>query len=310
MSDSIFQQLEVSFENRIADPSLFKNTWDAFTAVYPPTHCLLDFNELPSTAAARESGDLGFAVLWIVQSVLIRCIHFDVNQIQPWSIPLKDNTIGAMAHSEYDELKMTVSFADDESIILSGSKRYISGGTSADLILVTARKEYEDKFTHIISIPANTLPHNALNDITLSLLPTIKHARLLLEEFKCSSSQSSPVNGKALRKILKKWSLIERALIGEAYIGFLCYLTRNIPVKDQNELISEAEYLLSVQKSFSRQQLENAFSDKHVDILGDVARVLNITQRLAQYAMEHPEKLNGSAIMRFKDLHLFNKMRL
>ncbi|MGB4270030.1 MAG: hypothetical protein WBK20_12740, partial [Spirochaetota bacterium] len=179
-----------------------------------------------------------------------------------------------------------------------------------DMLLLTARKPGEDKFTKMMYIPAKSLPENALQDINLSILPTIRHSSLTLTEFPCDASQCCPLKDKELRKILKKWSLIERSLIGEAYIAFLCYLAKNIPLPDQEQTLSETEELLSLQMNFSREQLENAFSDKYVETLGDVARVLNITQKIANFCMEHPDSLTKPIQLRVNDLNLFNKMRL
>lgn len=310
MGDSTLEKLEHSYTNRIQNHALFKDAWNLFVNDYPPTHCLLDFKELPSTSVALHAGDLGFAILWIVQSVLIRCILYNINQLQPWSIELQNNTIGAMAHTEPDTNRMIARYSDTNTLVLSGKKNYISGGTDAEVLLVTARRPGEDKFTKLLYIPVKNLPENALQDIKLSILPSIKHSSLTLADFICSSYQSCPVKDKDLRKILKKWSLIERSLIGEAYIAFLLYLVKNIQLPEQSKTIEEVENLLSLQKSFSRQQLENAFSDKFVDTLGDVASVLSITQLLASYCMEHINTLNNDIKARINDLNLFNKLRL
>ncbi len=309
MSDSTFQTLEHSYIDRVNNHALFKDAWYVFTRDYPPTHCLLDYKQLPSTSIALHSGDLGFALLWIVQSVLIRCILFDINQLQGWNINLHDTTIGAMAHTEPDAYRMIARYSDINTLVLSGKKSYISGGADADMLLLTARRPGEDKFTKMIYIPSKSLPENALQDINLSILPTIKHSSLTLNDYICDASQCCPVKDKQLRKILKKWSLIERSLIGEAYIAFLCYLAKNIPLPYQDTL-NEAEELLSLQMQFSREQLENAFSDKYVDALGDVARVLNITQKIANYCMEHPDAITKPIQLRINDLNLFNKIRL
>ncbi|MCX8124902.1 MAG: hypothetical protein N3F66_12180 [Spirochaetes bacterium] len=310
MNSTIFQKLEQSYADRVKNHALFKDAWSVFINEFPPTHCLLDFKELPSTSIALNSGDLGFALLWIVQSVLIRCILFNVNQLQPWDIPVQTTTIGAMAHTEPDNNRMIVRYSDAHTLILSGHKRYISGGSDADIILLTARRPGDEKYSKLIYIPVTSLPQNVLQDINLSILPTIKHSSLTLSSFTCPTSQCCPVKDKELRKILKKWSLIERALIGEAYIAFLCYLAKHIPLPNQQQLLEESLNLLSLQKDFSRQQIENAFADKFIDTLGDVARVLNITQTLANFCMEKPDMLQESITLRANDLNLFNKIRL
>lgn len=310
MGDSTLEKLEHSYTNRIQNHALFNDAWNLFVNNYPPTHCLLDFKELPSTSVALHAGDLGFAILWIVQSVLIRCILYNINQLQPWTIDLQNNKISAMAHTEPDTNRMIARYSDTDTLVLSGKKNYISGGADADMILVTARRPGEDKFTKMIYIPVKSLPENALQENNLSILPSIKHSSLTLTDFNCNASQCCPVKDKELRKILKKWSLIERSLIGEAYIAFLLYLVKNIQLPEQDKIIDQAQNLLSMQKSFSRQQLENAFSDKFIDTLGDVASVLSITQLVASYCMENINTLNNSIKARINDLNLFNKLRL
>ena len=310
MGDSTLEKLEHSYTNRIQNHALFNDAWNLFVNDYPPTHCLLDFKELPSTSVALYAGDLGFAILWIVQSVLIRCIIYNINQLQPWPLELHNNTIGAMAHTEPDTNRMIARYSDQNTLVLTGKKNYISGGTDADMVLVTARRPGENKFTKMIYIPAKRLPENALQDINLSILPSIKHSSLTLTDYSCNASQCCPVKDKELRKILKKWSLIERSLIGEAYIAFLLYLVKNIQLPEQDKIIDQTQNLLSMQKSFSRQQLENAFSDKFIDTLGDVASVLSITQLVASHCMENINTLNNPIKARINDLNLFNKLRL
>lgn len=311
MGDSSLHKIESTYSDRFHNHSLFKESWIAFASNYPPSHCLLDFNQLPSTDVALHCGDLGFALLWIVQSVLIRCVYFDINQLQPWEIPaLTPVTIGAMAHTEPDTARMTARYIDNNTLSLSGHKKYITGGKDADLLFVTARRTGEDKFTKIVYIQTYLLPENALQQLDMSILPTINHATLTLDDFPCNALQCSPVKDKELRKILKKWSLVERALIGEAYIGYLCYLAKNITMPDQKELIDEVENLLALQKTFTRQQLENAFSNNYIDTLGDVARVLSVTQKISNYCMENPQTPGDSITLRLHDLNLFNKIRL
>lgn len=310
MGDSTLEKLEHSYTHRIQNHAMFNDAWNLFVNDYPPTYCLLDFKELPSTKVALQAGDLGFAILWIVQSVLIRCILYNINQLQPWPLELQNNTIGAMAHTEPDTNRMIARYSDKNTLVISGKKNYISGGIDADMLLVTARRPGEDNFTKIISISVKSLPENALQDINLSILPSIKHSSLTLSDYACRTSQGCPIKDKDLRKILKKWSLIERSLIGEAYIAFLLYLVKNIQLHEQEKIIDQTENLLSMQKSFSRQQLENAFSDKFVDTLGDVASVLSITQLVATHCMENINTINNSVKVRINDLNLFNKLRL
>ena len=310
MGDSTLETLKHSYTDRINNHTLFKDAWNLFVHDYPPTHCLLDYKELPSTSIALYAGDLGFAILWIIQSVLIRCLLYSINQLQPWQIDLQSNTIGAMAHTEPDSNPMIARYSDKNTLLLTGKKNYISGGSNANILLLTARRPGDDKITKLIYIAANDLPENTLQDINLSILPTIKHSSLTLIDFSCNSKNCCPIKDKDLRKILKKWSLIERSLIGEAYIAFLLHLAKNIPIPDQINIINEAENLLSLQKSFTRQQIENAFSDKFIDTLGDIASVLNITQQLSSFCMANSNRLNSSIKARLQDLNLFNKLRL
>ncbi len=315
---SLIQQLEQNYVERSSNKSMFRDTWNKVCAEFPPV-AEFDYNSniFPSTRLAKEAGDMGLAILWVVQFSLFRCIIKDTIGLMDQDHPifsrirsLEDNSIGAMAHTEPRDNRLIIK-RDDSSVVLNGTKRYISGGLDADILLVTGRYPGDEQYTKMIFMPVESLPEGSLLSQDLEILNTISHGTLTLDDFQCHSEYLFPVKGKALRKILKRWSMIERTLIVEAYIGFMHYIASACSQSEEVcGQMDDLRELIDFHQSFSRQQMQNAWNGEFVETGGDMAKILGITQTLVHYISHNNQALPPEVVARARDLQLFNKLRV
>lgn len=297
---------------------MFRDTWKNICAEFPPV-AEFDYNSniFPSTRLANEAGDMGLAILWIVQFSLFRCIIKDTLGLMDQDHPLfsmihalEDTTIGAMAHTEPRDNRLIIK-RDESSVVLNGIKRYISGGLDADILLVTGRYPGDEQYTKMIFMPVQSLPEDSLLSQNLEILNTISHGTLTLNDFQCHREYLFPVKGKALRKILKRWSMIERTLIVEAYIGFMHYLASACSKSEEvSGQMDDLRELFNFHQTFSRKQMQNAWNGEFVETGGDMAKILGITQTLVHYISHSSQDLPPEVVARAKNLQLFNKLRV
>ncbi len=315
---SLIENLEKTFIERSNDRSLFRETWNQVCREFPPAadH---DYKTsmFPSTRFAMEAGEMGFAILWIVQFALFRCILKDALSDMKDDHPLvsrissvDDTVIGAMAHNEPRDNRMMIR-SEESTVLLNGAKKYISGGYDADVLLVTGRRSGDDHYSKMVYLPVEIIPDGSLVSQDLEVLYTISHGMLVIDDCRCDKSNLFPIKDKDLRKLLKRWSMVERTLIVEAYIGFMKYLADACEASEEiRERKDELQEMLDFHIDFSRKQMDNAWNRNFVDTGGDMAGILGITQALIQYIANNREKLPPEITARARNLQLFNKLRV
>lgn len=271
----------------------------------------------PTTIITRETGDLGLAVLWIVQSMLIRPILKDITfnanitgKISELLSGISNCSLCALANSESSE-NPVVYTENNGSIIFNGEKKFITAGVNADLIIVTCRKPGEEKVSGVALIGTNTLPAGALTELDLNIFRSVNHAKLLLNEFTAESGIIPEADPAAIRRSLKKWGIIERALIMESFISFMIYSNRlftekNILVVQEDELVE----LLGLQSESVNRQLEEAVYGNRVDTKNsDADRVLSAASKLKEKFQAFPERFSEEDRIKLSDLSLFDSLK-
>ncbi len=228
----MLESLEASFGARSSDDSLFRAAWSGVAELMPPAPFLpCDALEMPSFLLARHAGDLGFAILWIVQSTLVRSLLADLGPGVASMSGGGPATIGALAHSE-DSAHPVTAVERGDVVELSGVKKYITGGIHADFVMVTARKPGDDKISSITAVPAASFPTGALRPLAMDSLKTTSHASLRLDAFTAPRSFLISAEPAALRKAIKRWSIIERSLIMQAYAGLVLYAAEKLAQRE------------------------------------------------------------------------------
>lgn len=212
----LLQELKESFSSRRGH--FDSEVWQRITSFFPLSE---EAMELPP-AALSSTMDLGLQILWIVQRTLVRGIAAECGLPD---LPLE--SIGAMAHGD-DPDNPVVAKKEKGQWTLSGIKKYITGGASANILYVTARDTADGKSEYLFSIPVEDLPDKALAPIELPALQTVPHGRLTLNGLRTAPPAVS--DGSHLRKALARWSLMERAGIVQALLDTavsLCQIETN-----------------------------------------------------------------------------------
>ena len=223
-----------TYLERCDNSGLQKKTWqDTIAVAFPPD--LSDGRTTrPSTRLAGESGDLGCALLWIVQSALVRpflgLIRLQAD-LTPDQMSLLSTFVqtgcGAMAHSEPKEAPVVLT-TEPLGLRLNGIKKYITAGSQADFILMSARGPGDEKVSRLLLLPVSAISTGEIIPLDLKALRTTSHGRLTLENKTVPGHYLLPLTPPMVRKGLKINGLVERSLIMEAVLAFMLYLNRRL----------------------------------------------------------------------------------
>lgn len=312
----LIELINSRFIERTADLQLQKNVWEATAGYFRPDISLYR-NVRPSVVIARETGDLGLSVLWIVETALARPILKDITLninnsagIAPVVSCINDKTLVALAHSESPEAPVTYIRSDDKAI-LNGTKKYITAGRNADLLMVTCRTPGAQKPDGIAFIRKNSVPAGSLVPLNLKIMQTVDHASFIMEELAIDSVQVPECDPAALRRSVKKWGIIERALIMESYIGFLVYCNHllrdiNVTIASDDELIS----MLEKQSESASKQIDEAVYEKMITTENaGTGEIIKITGRFRKAYTEKEQEIPDEYKIRLADLFLFNNLK-
>lgn len=312
----LIDKINSTFLKRTEDLASQKDIWIDLAAQFRP-----EINQYrtarPSTILARETGDMGLAVLWIVQSMLIRPILKDVSlnaniteNISRILSAVDTCCICALANSE-SASNPVVYEEDNGRIILSGEKKFITAGVNADLIIVTCRKPGEDKVSGIALVGRETIPSGSLFDLNLNIFRSVNHARLSFSRFSTDRDVIPEIDPAIVRRSLKKWGIIERALIMESFISFLLYANRLFTSKDI--IIAQDEELINfqgLQTESANSQLEEALYGKKIETKNtDAAGIFLILQKFKEKFSEHIERFSEEERIKLSDLSLFDNLK-
>ena len=80
--------------------------------------------------------------------------------------------------------------------------------------------------------------------LDLAIMRTVDHTGLNLEEFKLAAERLPGVDPRVIRRSVKKWGIVERALIMEAFQAFLLYC--NYLFRDLSVTIASDDELISL----------------------------------------------------------------
>ncbi len=276
--DDFLKRLHADYSARRDDRSRRAVVWNELCAHFPPSIEACAAGTPPSTLLARDAGDLGIAILWIVQAALVRPIASEIGA--PGTAFSSPASIGALAHSEDPARPMRVAM-DRGGPALSGHKKYITGGLDADWIIITAMGGDETGPRAVYVRTAN-LPAGALEEIELGMLGTTSHARLSLSGQSPEGAVLLPADGRTVRRAVKRWGIVERALILEAYAGLCSHLARRTGLA---EIQARLDELIAARSLSRRGQVEAAMAGARIEPGGaDVAELTGISASIAEAA--------------------------
>lgn len=318
--EHLLKKIEESYARRTGNPSLQKNCWERVTEILPPTLAAVSSDSPYSSGIiAEKSGDLGMALLWIVEASLIRGLLGELIKEEPSGSRLRGiaenigpELIGALAHSEDKDAPLTLT-EEGGRLLLSGRKKYITGGSTADFILITGREVGEEKISRMVLLPIGMLPPDALQELSLNTLGTISHASLNLERSGLPAHYAFSLEASTLRRALKKWSLIERSLILESFLGLMLYIMN----RSSGLIVFEGNIRETVQRmridqtAVIRKQIASALEGTRVEENRiPVQELLDCVQSLKRALENDAGILSADLLARTRDLDLFSHIRL
>ncbi len=227
MKKSILTSIEESFLSRYRQRQFSLDLWQSIMEAWPPA---LETGSRPSLVMARRSGDAGLALLWVVQAALVRPI---LQCVADQDTPL----LGALCHAEEREDPMIIK-RKNGCVLLSGSKRFVSGGPEADLLLVTGRSEPEGKIDWLLALPPEELAP-FMKELSLPALNTVPHGRFSVTDFNPERYLETDTDPSLLRRILKTSGLLERSSIVEMVCGLGLYLAEKSGHEKKGETLKK-----------------------------------------------------------------------
>ncbi|HPS57258.1 MAG TPA: hypothetical protein PK514_04055 [Spirochaetota bacterium] len=312
----LIELINTGITARTSDLSMQKKVWESVTEFFRPDINLYR-NTRPSVVLARETGDLGLAVLWVVQAALARPVLKDLtlnlenaSGISPVVSGMNDKTILSLAHSESPAAPVTY-MINGEVAVINGTKKFITAGRNSGLIMITCRETGAPKIDRIALVNNKELPAGAMNPLDLKIMRTIDHTSLTLNEFDLDAERLPSVDPRVIRRSVKKWGIVERALIMESFIAFLLYCEYvfselGVTIASDDEIIS----LLEKQTESASKQLEEAVFEKQITTgnagMEDVIKLAGRFQH-AYYEKEHT--IPADEKIRLADLFLFNNLK-
>jgi hypothetical protein len=316
----LFARLEDGFVSRCGNFTLQRAAWEELAREYPPF--LERYREaagpLPSGTVARRAGDLGLAMLWIVQATIIRALLTDLrlagdaSRIGALLDMLEHDRIASLAHSEDPANPVIAETRESTETFVKGTKKYVTGGFLSDLIILTMRGAGEEKVSRAAVIPAYILPDDAMEDLNLQALRSMSHTRLVLRSFGIPESDVLDIAPADLRRAIRRWGIVERALIFEAFIGFCLYMGEKLPagaLPDGDLNVLNA--LLHTQSAAAWEMYNQARGGERIaEKSADIATVLAHAARIRDALRTSPAALIEATEARLKDLDLFSHMRV
>lgn len=314
--NNLITRIKKTYIERCSSYTLQKNIWKDLASFFKPDIKSCRLNR-PSALIAGETGDLGLAVLWIVQTALTRPIINDLVLAAPEEssfislVSSIDNfSLCALAHSEDRNSPVTIT-EGKEHFQLNGLKKFITAGVNADYILITCREKDEAKINRIVMLNHELIDQGEMKDLNLPIMKSVSHTSINFINKEIPKITVPQIKGTDLRRSIKKWSIIERALIIEAFIPFLRYFNKaadamGIKIVQEEELQNH----FSIQSGLVGKQLDEAFyKDKITTGNIETKKLFEIISGFRENQEKILSALDEADKLKFEDIFLFDSLK-
>ena len=312
----LLENIKSGHLKRTTDINEQKKIWIELSEQFRPDLTLYRTGR-PSVIVARETGDLGLAVLWIVQASLIRPILKEIvlkaendKELSLMLGRITHNSLCALAHSEDPAVPVTLT-GSDNGFILNGEKKFLTAGKNAEFIIVTCRPAGDEKISRIAIIEPAALPENSLPDLKMEIMKSVSHTKLVLDNQTLQNFQIPRIDPSAIRRMLKKSGIIERAMIMEAFLSFMIY-SEKILAAAGSEISAHDEIssLLELQSASVTKQIdEGVYSGKIETQNIPLHKILPLIETFKKLYIEVENSLPETEKIKLKDLFLFDNLK-
>ncbi|HNX22748.1 MAG TPA: hypothetical protein PKG60_01790 [Spirochaetota bacterium] len=308
--------IKSSYLKRTTDIPEQKEIWIKLSDQFRPDLTLYRIGR-PSTLITRETGDLGLSVLWIVQAALIRPIlkeivlrSEDEKDLSTMLGTINHNSLCALAHSENPAEPVILSESGN-GFILNGEKKFITAGRNAELMMVTCRMAGDEKISHIALIDPAQLPDGSRPDLKLDIMKSVSHTKLILNNTAVQHFQIPRIDPSMIRRLVKKFGILERALILEAFISFLLYAEKIL--NDAGAGISaydEISSLMEMQSSSVTKQIDEAVYSEKIETQNiPLQKMLPVIDTFKKAYIKAENLIPEQEKTRLRDLFLFDNLK-
>jgi len=312
----LLEEIKSGYIKRTTDIDEQKNIWIKLSGQFRPDLTLYRAAR-PSTITARETGDLGLSVLWIVQAALIRPILKEIvlksendEKLSEMLGVVNHNSLCALAHSEDSKAPVTLT-ENGNGFILNGEKKFITAGKNASLMITTCRIPGEEKISRIAVVNSSDLTENSLPDLNLDIMKSVSHTKLVFDNYAIKHFQIPRIAESDIRRMMKKYGLLERALILEAYLSFILYSEKILNsagagISNSDEISS----LLELQTESVTKQIDEAVYTDRIDTQNiPLQKVFPFIEIFKKAYLDRMDALAESEKIKLKDLFLFDSLK-
>ncbi len=312
----LLELIKSNYLQRTADIGEQKKIWTSLSGQFRPDLTLYRTGR-PSMLIAKETGDLGLSVLWIVQAALIRPILKDIvlksendKELSSMLSRVDHNSLCALAHSENSAAPVILTESGD-GFKVTGEKKFVTAGKSSDLMIVSCRMPGDAKISRIAVIDPTSIADDSLPDLKLEILNSVSHTRLHLSDTFLKHFQIPRINPSEVRRMLKKWAILERSLIVEAFLAFLLYAEKILI--DAGAEISESEEIYSIietqSDSVTKQIDEGTYSDRIETENIPIQKLFLIVDTFKKAYSKVEGNLSEAERVKLKDVFLFDNFK-
>lgn len=312
----LLELIKSSFLQRTADLEEQKRIWIKLSGQFRPDLTFFRTGR-PSAIITREAGDMGLAVLWIVQAALIRPVLKEIVLKSAGSEELSlilnkidHHSLCSLAHSENPASPVILSESGN-GFVLNGEKKFITAGRNAELMIVTCRMPGDEKIGNIALIDPASLPENSLPDLNLNIFKSVSHAKLILNNTVVTNSRVPRIEASVIRRMMKKWGILERSLIMESFISFLMYAEK-ILISAGAEISEYEEIypLLLLQSDSVTKQIEEATYNDRIETANiPLQKLLPVIDAFKKAYANAEKNLHDADKIKLKDLFLFDNLK-
>lgn len=312
----LLENIKSNYLKRATDISEQKNIWIRLSEQFRPDLKLYRIGR-PSMIIARETGDLGLSVLWIVQAALIRPILNEIilrcetdKDLSLMLSIINHNSLCALAHSENPAEPVILS-ESESGYILNGEKKFITAGKNAELMMVTCRAAGDEKISHIALIDPSQLPEGSLPDLNLEIMKSVSHTKLVLNNTSLRRFQIPRIDPGMIRRLVKKYGILERALILEAFLSFLLYAEKILNAAGAEiSLHDEVSSFIELQSASVTKQIDEAVYSEKIETQNiQLQKLFPVIESFKKAYLNTENTLPEPEKIKLKDLFLFDNLK-
>ena len=155
-------------------------------------------------------------------------------------------------------------------------------------------------------IDPKEIPESFITDLKLNILESVSHTRLAFKDYEIKKDHIPLIDPSIIRRIMKKFGILERGLILEAFLSFLIYADKSLTNSFEDKLSS----LLEKQSdSVTKQIYEGLYSDRIETKNISFEEFIPVIEILKEDYVKAENNLPETERIKLKDIFLFDNLK-